>query len=144
MLTFYFFSIWSAKTMPFLLSLTVFSMEKVYLFLLLVGLVKGDVSHGMFTNRNYQVPWNGPPVYNHTTTTTTRPEAVIELTFNPEQLTTTTTTATPPEKDATTKEDGTIDFKVPGKESFLFVFVFNHLHSFLLQVLCKVKMFYHV
>ena len=107
--------------MLFLLSLTVFSMEKVYLFLWLVGLVKGDVSHGMFTNRNYQVPWNGPPVYNHTTTTTTRPEAVIELTYNPEQLTTTTTTATPPEKDATTKEDGTIDFKVPGNKSFPFV-----------------------
>ena len=95
-------------------------MEKVYLFLLLVVHVKGDVSHGMFTNRNYQVPWNGPPVYNHTTTTTTttRPEAVIELTFNnPQQLTTTTTTATPPENDATTKEDGTIDFKVPGEET---------------------------
>ena len=99
-------------------------MEKVYLFLLLVVNVKGDVSHGMFTNRNYQVPWNGPPVYNHTTTTTTtRPEAVIELTFNnPQQLTTTTTTATPPENDATTKEDGTIDFKVPGEETFLFAF----------------------
>ena len=98
-------------------------MEKMYLFLLLVVHVKGDVSHGMFTNRNYQVPWNGPPVYNHTTTTTTtRPEAVIELTFNnPQQLTTTTTTATPPENDATTKEDGTIDFKVPGKE-ILFLF----------------------
>ena len=94
-------------------------MEKVYLFLLLVVYVKGDVSHGMFTNRNYQVPWNGPPVYNHTTTTTTRPEAVIELTFNnPQQLTTTTTTATPPENDATTKEEGTIDFKVPGEEIF--------------------------
>ena len=98
-------------------------MEKVYLFLLLVVHVKGDVSHGMFTNRNYQVPWNGPPVYNHTTTTTTtRPEAVIELTFNNPQQLTTTTTATPPENDATTKEDGTIDFKVPGEETFLFVF----------------------
>ena len=127
--------------MLFLLSLTVFSMEKVYLFLWLVGLVKGDVSHGMFTNRNYQVPWNGPPVYNHTTTTTTRPEAVIELTYNPEQLTTTTTTATPPEKDATTKEDGTIDFKVPGNKSFPFVFcLFKPLTYFLLQVFCKVKM----
>ena len=99
-------------------------MEKVYLFLLLVVHVKGDVSHGMFTNRNYQVPWNGPPVYNHTTTTTTRPEAVIELTFNnPQQLTTTTTTATPPENDATTKEDGTIDFKVPGEETFCLLLI---------------------
>ena len=101
-------------------------MEKVYLFLLLVVHVKGDVSHGMFTNRNYQVPWNSPTVYNHTTTTTTtRPEAVIELTFNnPQQLTTTTTTATPPENDATTKEDGTIDFKVPGEE-FFYLFSIN-------------------
>ena len=96
-------------------------MEKVVIFLLLVVHVKGDVTHGMFTNRNYQVPWNGPPVYNHTTTTTTpRPEAVIELTFNNPQQLTTTTTATPPENDATTKEDGTIDFKVPGEETFSF------------------------
>ena len=61
-------------------------------------------------------------LYNHTTTSTPRPDAVIELTFhNPQQLTT-TTTATPPENDATTKEDGTIDFKVPGEETFFVIF----------------------
>ena len=67
-------------------------MKKVFIFLLLVVYVKGDVTHGMYTNCNYQVPWDGPPVYNHTTTTTPRPDAVIELNFhNPQQLTTTTT-----------------------------------------------------
>ena len=96
-------------------------MKKVFIFLLLVAYVKGDVTHGMYTNRNYQVPWDGPPVYNHTTTSTPRPDAVIELTFNNPQQLTTTTTATPPENDATTKEDGTIDFKVPGDETFFFV-----------------------
>ena len=101
-------------------------MKKVFIFLLLVVYVKGDVTHGMYTNRNYQVPWDGPPVYNHTTTSTPRPDAVIELTFNNPQQLTTTTTATPPENDATTKEDGTIDLKVPGEETFfLFFFVVN-------------------
>ena len=96
---------------------TVLSMKKVLIFLMLVVYVKGDVTHGMYTNRNYQVPWDSAPMYNHTTTSTPRPDAVIELTFhNPQQLTT-TTTVTPPENEATTKEDGTIDFKVPGEET---------------------------
>ena len=99
-------------------------MEKVFIFLLLVVYVKGDVTHGMYTNRNYQVPWDGPPVYNHTTTFTLRPDAVIELTFNNPQQLTTTTTATPPENEATTKEDGTIDLKVPGEETFFCFFLF--------------------
>ena len=57
-------------------------MNKVFIFLMLVVYVKVDVTHGMYTNRNYQVPWDSPPVYNHTTTSTPRPDAVIELTFH--------------------------------------------------------------
>ena len=94
-----------------------FNMEKVLISLMLVMAVtvKGDVTHGMYTNRNFQVPWDGPPVYNHTTTTA-KPEAIIELTIR-EQVPPTTTTAPPPDQDASTKESGTTDFKLPGKEN---------------------------
>ena len=114
-------------------------MKKVFIFLLLVVYVKGDVTHGMYTNRNYQVPWDGPPVYNHTTTSTPRPDAVIELTFNNPQQLTTTTTATPPENDATTMEDGTIDLKVPGEENLLLLLISFSIKTKFYHINHKVK-----
>ena len=129
MLTFYiikhFVSILLSKQCFILLYCSVlrfYNMERVLISLMLVMAVtvKGDVTHGMYTNRNFQVPWDGPPVYNHTTTTA-KPEAIIELSIR-EQVPPTTTTAPPPDQDASTKESGTTDFKLPGEENYFKIY----------------------